>query len=104
MVPSLVPVVQSRNSQKYFSENVNLSEWEGVAGQPAKKRRHDRPTSDLPTFDEDQAANAVDYIKEHANDDKPFFMDVNYLKMHNPTNAAPRLRRQVASRATTRIR
>ena len=83
--------------QKYFSENVNLGEWEGVAGQPAKNVgtiTYDR----FATFDEDQAANAVEYIKEHAKDDKPFFMDVNYLKMHNPTNAAPRLRRQVASR------
>ena len=86
VVPSLVPVVQSCNSQKYFSENVNLNEWEGVAGQPAKdlgKITYDR----FATFDEDQADNAVDYIKQHANDDKPFFMDVNYLKMHNPTNA-----------------
>ena len=43
----------------------------------------------MATFDEDQATNAVNYIKQHANNDKPFFMDVNYLKMHNPTNAAP---------------
>ena len=74
--------------EKYFSENVNLAEWEGVAGQPAKnlgKITYER----FATFDEDQAANAVKYIKAHANDDKPFFMDVNYLKMHNPTNAAP---------------
>src|SRR5271167_3496318 len=73
---------------KYFSENVNLSEWEGVAGQPAKelgKITYER----FATFDEDQTDNAVKYIKQHANSDKPFFMDVNYLKMHNPTNAAP---------------
>jgi arylsulfatase A-like enzyme len=73
---------------KYYSENVNLAEWEGVAGQPAKNLGP--ITSDrFATFDEDQAANAVDYIKDHANGDKPFFMDVNFLKMHNPTNAAP---------------
>ena len=74
--------------EKYFSENVNLSEWEGVAGQPARNvGRIDYAR--FATFDEDQSANAVAYIKKHANDDKPFFMDVNYLKMHNPTNAAP---------------
>jgi hypothetical protein len=28
-------------------------------------------------------------MKHHANDDKPFFRDVNFLKMHNPTTAAP---------------
>ena len=74
---------------KMFSENVNLEEWEGVAGQPAKnlgKITYER----FATFDEEQAANAVAYIKQHANDAKPFFMDVNFLKMHNPTNAAPR--------------
>jgi Sulfatase len=32
---------------------------------------------------------AVVYIKEHAKSGKPFFMDVNWIKMHNPTNAAP---------------
>ena len=31
---------------------------------------------------------AVDYIKKHAKDGKPFFMDVNFMKMHNPNNAA----------------
>ena len=73
---------------KYFSENVNLAEWEGVAGQPAKnlgKITYQR----MATFDEDQATNAVNYIKQHANGTQPFFMDINYLKMHNPTNAAP---------------
>ena len=84
------PWFPSYNPQfvKAFSENVNLAEWEGVAGQPAKdlgKITYDR----FATFDEDQAANAVNYIKQHANGDKPFFMDVNFLKMHNPTNAAP---------------
>ena len=84
------PWFPSYNPQfaKYYSENVNLGEWEGVAGQPAKnlgKITYDR----FATFDEDQAANAVNYIKQHANGDKPFFMDVNFLKMHNPTNAAP---------------
>ena len=84
------PWFPSYNPQfaKYFSENVNLAEWEGTAGQPAKnlgKITYER----MATFDEDQATNAVNYIKEHAKDGKPFFMDVNYLKMHNPTNAAP---------------
>ena len=73
---------------KYFSENVNLEEWEGVTGQPARslgKITYER----FATFDEDQAANAANYINQHAHDTKPFFMDVNFLKMHNPTNAAP---------------
>jgi arylsulfatase A-like enzyme len=84
------PWFPSYNPQyaKMFSENVNLAEWEGVAGQPAKsvgKITYER----FATFDEEQANNAVKYIKQHANGNKPFFMDVNFLKMHNPTNAAP---------------
>jgi len=85
------PWFPSYNPQfnKYYTENVNLAEWEGVTGQPAKNLgviNYER----FATFDEDQSANAVKYIKDHANSDKPFFMDVNYLKMHNPTNASPR--------------
>ena len=84
------PWFPSYNPQfaKYYNENVNLSEWEGVAGQPAKNLgtiTYDR----FATFDEEQAANAVAYINAHASADKPFFMDVNFLKMHNPTNVAP---------------
>jgi Sulfatase len=44
----------------------------------------------LATFDVRQADYAIEYIKKHAKDDKPFFMDVNFMKMHNPTNAAPK--------------
>jgi arylsulfatase A-like enzyme len=84
------PWFPSYNPQfaKFFSENVNMDDWEGVTGQPARdlgKITFER----FKTFDQDQATNAVNYIKQHANDDKPFFMDVNFLKMHNPTNAAP---------------
>ena len=28
---------------------------------------------------------AIAYIKQHAKDSKPFFMDVNFMKMHQPT-------------------
>jgi arylsulfatase A-like enzyme len=71
-----------------FDDIVNLSEWEGVAGQPAKRVA----TIDyayMATMDERQADYAVDYIKQHANGGKPFFMDINWIKMHNPTHAAP---------------
>ena len=70
---------------------VNLGEWEGVAGQPAKRVA----TIDydyMATMDIRQADYAIEYIKKHAKDDKPFFMDVNWIKMHNPTNAAPAFR------------
>ena len=74
-----------------YDSIVNLGEWEGVAGQPAKQVG----TIDydaFATFDVRQTDSAVEYIKKHAKDDKPFFMDINFLKMHNPTNAAPEFR------------
>jgi arylsulfatase A-like enzyme len=77
--------------QKMYDSVVNLGEWEGVAGQPAKMVGTITYDS-LATFDIRQTDSAIDYIKKHAKDDKPFFMDVNFIKMHNPTNAAPEFR------------
>jgi arylsulfatase len=74
-----------------YDSIVNLGEWEGVSGQPAKKVGiigYDT----LANFDIRQTENAISYIKDHAKGDKPFFMDVNFIKMHNPTNAAPAYR------------
>ena len=71
-----------------YDSVVNLGEWEGVAGQPATRVgtiNYDL----LATFDIRQTDIRIAYIKQHANSDKPFFMDINYIKMHNPTNAAP---------------
>ena len=68
-----------------------MGEWEGVAGKPAimvGTINYDN----LSTFDIRQTDSAIAYIKAHANDSKPFFMDVNFIKMHNPTNAAPEFR------------
>jgi arylsulfatase A-like enzyme len=80
------PSYNSEYNQMYDSI-VNLGEWEGMAGQPAKMVGTITYDS-LANFDIRQTDSAVDYIKKHAKDDKPFFMDVNFIKMHNPTNAA----------------
>jgi arylsulfatase len=77
--------------QKMYDDVVNLGEWEGVTGQPAKTVGTITYDS-LATFDIRQSDNAVAYIKQHVNSGKPFFMDVNFIKMHNPTNAAPAFR------------
>jgi arylsulfatase len=77
--------------QKMYDDVVNLGEWEGVAGQTAKMVGTITYDS-LAMFDIRQSDNAVAYIKQHANSGKPFFMDVNFIKMHNPTNAAPAFR------------
>ena len=68
---------------------VNMYAWEGVAGQPAKKLGY-VDWNYLATADVKQADDAIEYIKQHAKDDKPFFMDVNFMKMHNPNNPAPK--------------
>jgi arylsulfatase A-like enzyme len=75
--------------KKAYFDVVNMYEWEGVVGQPARQVGY--ITYDyLATFDVRQADSAIDYIKKHAKDSKPFFLDVNFMKMHNPTNAAPK--------------
>ncbi len=76
---------------KEYDDIVNLGEWEGMAGQPAKMIGTITYDS-LATFDMRQTDSAIAYIKAHAKDNKPFFMDVNFIKMHNPTNAAPQFR------------
>src|SRR4029079_7136496 len=73
---------------KMYDSIVNLGEWEGTAREPAKMVGTITYDS-LADFDIRQTKNAVQYIKDHAKGDKPFFMDVNFIKMHNPTNAAP---------------
>jgi len=82
------PSYNAEFAKEYF-DIVNMYEWEGEAGQPAKRGEY-ITYDNLATFDVRQADYAIEYIKKHAKDDKPFFMDVNFMKMHNPTNAAPK--------------
>jgi arylsulfatase len=84
------PWFPSYNAQfkKEYFDIVNMYEWEGVAGQPPKKSGY-IDWDYLATFDVRQTDFAIEYIKKHARDDKPFFMDVNFMKMHNPNNPAP---------------
>ena len=82
------PSFNKEYAEEYF-KIVNMFEWEGVAGQPAKKVG-EFSWDYLATFDVRQADFAIDYIKKHAKDAKPFFMDVNFMKMHNPNNPAPK--------------
>jgi len=76
---------------KMYDSVVNLGEWEGVAGKPAT-RVGTISYDSLATFDVRQTDSAVAYIKAHAKGTRPFFMDINFIKMHNPTNAAPEFR------------
>jgi arylsulfatase len=64
-----------------YQKVVNLYEWSGTAGKPAVKG--DEITLDnLSEFDVRQTETAINYIKQHAKDSKPFFMDINFMKMH----------------------
>lgn len=71
-----------------YDSVANLGEWEGIAGQPAK-RVGTITFNNMDTLDMRQTDSAIAYIKQHAKDAQPFFMDINFIKMHNPTNAAP---------------
>jgi arylsulfatase A-like enzyme len=82
------PSYNQEFAKEYF-DIVNMYEWEGEAGKPARRGEYITYDS-LATFDVRQTDYAIEYIKKHANDAKPFFMDVNFMKMHNPTNAAPK--------------
>jgi len=82
------PSYNAEFAKEYF-DVVNMYEWEGESGKPAKRGEY-ITYDNLATFDVRQADYAIEYIKKHAKDDKPFFMDVNFMKMHNPTNAAPK--------------
>ena len=61
------------------------------------KARRDKPAvkgdngavitlENLAEFDMRQTDSAIEYIKKHAKDSKPFFMDVNFMKLHQPTS------------------
>jgi arylsulfatase len=73
---------------KTYQSVVNLYEWEGVAGRPAVKGDNGAVITleNLAEFDMRQTDSAIEYIKNHAKDSKPFFMDVNFMKLHQPTS------------------
>jgi arylsulfatase A-like enzyme len=80
---------------KKFMESwgkVNLSQWEGKAGEPAKAVKKKFGYEDLATVDDVIREDAVNYIKKHAKDDKPFFMYLCFMKVHNPNNPSPRFK------------
>jgi arylsulfatase len=71
---------------------VNLSQWEGKAGEPAKVVKKKFSYEDLATVDDVIREDAVNYIQKHAKDDKPFFMYLCFMKVHNPNNPSPRFK------------
>ena len=87
--PALNPA-WPRNDPKFMAawSTVNNGEWEGTAGQPARKVR-DFTYKNLATSDTEIRKTAIDWITRHAKDDKPFFMYLNFMKAHQPNFPAP---------------
>lgn len=82
------------NDAKFMAmwNQLNLGEWSGKAGQPAVAEKKKFGYEDLATVDDEIRADAVQYIKQHAREDKPFFMYCCFMKVHNPNNPSPRFR------------
>jgi arylsulfatase A-like enzyme len=66
----------------------NLGEWEGRKGEPATKTR-DFTWQDLATVDTEIRDSAIQWITDHADDEEPFFIDINFMKVHNPNFPSP---------------
>jgi hypothetical protein len=64
-----------------YTSAVNLYEWEGTAGKPAVKGDNGAVITleNLADFDMRQTDSAIAYIKQHAKESKPFFMDVQTM-------------------------
>jgi arylsulfatase A-like enzyme len=83
--------LQNKKFMEYW-EKMNLSEWEGKAGQAPKVSKKKFGYDDLATIDDIMRDDAVKYIKEHVKDKKPFFMYLCFMKVHNPNNPSPRFK------------
>lgn len=89
--PTLHPFFPFKNKEfvKMFNKTVNDGEWEANPGEKPKRIVEHFKYADLATIDNIQADNAIEYIKKNAKGDKPFFMYVAFMKVHNPNNPAP---------------
>ena len=89
---------------KMYDDIVNLGEWEGDGRPAGQDGRHDhlRLAGDVRRSGRPTPRSTTSSSTRKS--DKPFFMDVNFIKMHNPTNAAPDVQRASRISATTPIR
>ena len=69
-------------------DKINRGEWEQKpGGRPVETREF--TYKDLATVDNQMRETAVKWIKDHAKDDKPFFMYLNFMKLHQPNFPSP---------------
>jgi len=72
-----------------WNKMVNDGEWEGKVGEEPTRATEHFDYDDLGTIDGAQTKSAIAYLKKHAKDEKPFFMDINFMKFHQPNNPSP---------------
>ena len=81
-----------RNDKTFMAlwNQIDLSQWDGKAGEAPKAVKKEFTYADLATGDDEMRAKAIDWLKAHAKDTNPFFMYLCFLKVHNPNNPSPR--------------
>ena len=87
--PSLNPA-WPKNDKQFMAiwDTYNLNQWEGKAGQPAKNLGK-FTYKDMITSDTEIQLTAVKWLQAHAKDEKPFFMYLNFMKVHQPNFPSP---------------
>ena len=82
------------HNKRFMEEwnKIDLSQWEGKAGEAPKVVKKKFGYEDLATVDDNIREDVVKYIKEHAKDENPFFLYVCFMKVHNPNNPSPRFK------------
>ncbi len=87
--PALNPA-WPRNDPKLMEmwSKINLGEWEQKpGGKPTRTREYGY--KDMATGDTLIRQTAVKWIREHARGSKPFFMYLNFMKLHQPNFPSP---------------
>src|SRR5271154_2063900 len=59
----------------------------------------DKGVVGIPFFDEYVEKASLDYLDQHAHADKPFFMSVNFMKVHQPNMPAPEYQGKSAAKS-----
>jgi hypothetical protein len=72
-----------------YNKAVNDGEWNADPGKPPQRTIEHFKCDGLLGIDDRQAENAAQFIKQHANDEKPLFMYIAYMKVYNPNFPAP---------------
>lgn len=78
-----------RDNKKFmaaYNKVANDGEWRGTAGSKPVRTKEHFGYDDLQTIDRRQTDTMLAYLKAHANDKKPMFMSINFMKFHQPNN------------------